>query len=153
MIVLLLKIHRRLPKPLRKTLFHMFSIATRAMTLGVRIYGTNADGQVLLVKHTYIEGWHLPGGGVERGETMREAATKELNEETGFKAVSALELLQVYKNTSHSKLDHVALFTCTLMPSDTEFVPNQEIAEFKFLIQQNCRKGQPTPPKIELPKF
>ena len=132
MIRLLLNIHRRLPKPLRKNLFHVLSLTTRAMTLGVRIHATNADGQLLLVRHTYTDGWHLPGGGVERGETLHQAAIKELREETGLKSDSVMKLFHVYKNTSHSNLDHVALFTCTLVPAVVEFIPNHEIAEIGF---------------------
>ncbi|MEM9842987.1 MAG: NUDIX domain-containing protein, partial [Pseudomonadota bacterium] len=37
------------------------------MTLGVRAIVENAEGQVLLVRHTYTPGLYLPGGGVERG--------------------------------------------------------------------------------------
>lgn len=52
------------------------------------------EGKVVLVRLTYARGWRLPGGGVDRGETPREAALRELGEEigmTGHGAVACLE--------------------------------------------------------------
>jgi hypothetical protein len=48
---------------LRSRLFHAWFLMTRPMTLGVRALAFDADRRVLLVKHTYVAGWHLPGGG------------------------------------------------------------------------------------------
>lgn len=59
----------------------------------VRILCRNPDGEILLLKwrdpidaHPF---WEPPGGGIEPGETAREAAVRELFEETGY--TSALE--------------------------------------------------------------
>ena len=45
------------------------------------------DGKVLVVRNREhddgIAGWGLPGGRVERGETLAEAAAREVREETG----------------------------------------------------------------------
>ena len=42
------------------------------MTLGVRGVVLDGEDRVFLVKHSYVAGWHLPGGGVEVGETFLE---------------------------------------------------------------------------------
>ncbi|GGL53837.1 NUDIX hydrolase [Halocalculus aciditolerans] len=44
------------------------------------------DGDLLLVRHTGVDLWVLPGGGVESHESYREAAERELREEAGVDA-------------------------------------------------------------------
>ena len=56
------------------------------------------DGRVLLVKrgHPPLKGeWSVPGGAVEIGETLREAAAREACEETSL-TVQVMDLLGVY---------------------------------------------------------
>ena len=65
---------------------------------------------VLLVKHTYSEGWSLPGGGVEPGESALFALEREMREEVGVKFKSA-NVVAVYHNASISKRDHVVIYT------------------------------------------
>ena len=65
-------------EPFTRPLFFAFSRVTRGMTLGVRAVVTDDRGRVLLVRHTYLAGWWLPGGGVDRGETTQAAVVREL---------------------------------------------------------------------------
>lgn len=118
-------------KFLRK-LFHLYFLIRRPMTLGVRVLVENEKGEVLLVKHTYVEGWYLPGGGVETHDTMAETAIKELREEVGFEVMGEPHLLGMYKNNSASKRDHVALYKVDQWREAEAFKPNREIAEIGF---------------------
>lgn len=55
-------------------------------------------GRVLLVKRGHpplLGDWSIPGGVLELGETVREAAVREAGEETGL-VVAPVELLGVY---------------------------------------------------------
>ena len=85
----------------------------RGTTLGVRVIARRQDGHVVLVKHTYIAGWHLPGGGVDSGETAPEAAARELAEECGLKPTGLPHLLAVFANHRIFRGDHVLLFEVT----------------------------------------
>ena len=50
--------------------------------LSVAIFVLNKKGEILLVKNK-IRGWEFPGGYVDHGETLEEAAVREVKEETG----------------------------------------------------------------------
>lgn len=101
---------RRRVEPWVRPLFHGWARLRRGATLGVRGVVTDAQGQVLLVEHTYLPGWHLPGGGVDRGETGEAAVIRELVEEAGVLAESRPVLLSVHDNGRSFPGDHVLLF-------------------------------------------
>ena len=83
---------------------------TRGMTLGVRAVVTDAAGRVLLIEHSYVPGWHLPGGGVDRGETPEQAIARELVEEAGVRPTDRPRLLSVHDNRKSFPGDHVLLY-------------------------------------------
>jgi len=60
----------------------------RRERIGARVLLIDADGQVLLVREPVADGthWLAPGGGVEAGEQLADAAARELYEETGIRA-------------------------------------------------------------------
>lgn len=97
-------------EPLTRPLFFAVSRASRGMTLGVRSVAVDGRGCVMLVRHTYLEGWWLPGGGVDRGETTGEAAARELFEETGLKATVPGRLISVHSNHRFFPGDHVLVY-------------------------------------------
>ena len=116
---------------LRAPVFVALGLATRAMTLGVKAFATDG-GRVMLVRHTYVSGWHLPGGGVERRETVWQAVDKELREETSLRLVGRPELWGFYKNERTSRFDHIAMFVVREFEDLGAFTPTREIAEARW---------------------
>jgi 8-oxo-dGTP pyrophosphatase MutT (NUDIX family) len=101
---------RRRIEPFTRPLVYAFFRMTRGLTLGVRAVVLNDNGQVLMIQHTYIKGWYLPGGGVERGETAETAVVRELAEEAGVRALSRPRLLSAHSNEVLHPGDHVLLY-------------------------------------------
>jgi 8-oxo-dGTP pyrophosphatase MutT (NUDIX family) len=100
---------------------------SRGMTLGVRGLLLK-DGHVVLVRHSYLPGWYLPGGGVEAGESLYEALVRELREEAGAVLAGPADLYGIYRNGRTNARDHVALFVCRDWHQPEPLpVPNLEI--------------------------
>jgi 8-oxo-dGTP pyrophosphatase MutT (NUDIX family) len=101
---------RRALEPALRRVLHFYWRFARGMTLGVRAVVIDPAGRVLLVKHSYVAGWHLPGGGVETGETVLEALARELVEEGGITARGPPVLHGIFFNARASRRDHVAVY-------------------------------------------
>jgi ADP-ribose pyrophosphatase YjhB (NUDIX family) len=80
------------------------------MTLGVRAIVVNESEKIFLVEHSYVTGWHLPGGGVETGETLLQSLERELMEEGGITLLAPPSLHGVFHNARASRRDHVAVY-------------------------------------------
>lgn len=117
--------------PMRRVLYlaaRAYWIVAKPLTLGVRVMLVRGD-EVLLVKHSYQRQWFVPGGLVERGETLAQAARREAREEVGA-VLGPLALVGVFSNFAEGKSDHITVFACTdftLTPT-----PNAEIERSGF---------------------
>ena len=118
------------PSVIRRFL-HLYWRMTRGMTLGVRGIVLR-NGEVLLVQHGYTPGWHLPGGGVEPGESFEEALAKELREEGNVRVTGAPALHGLFQNRNASARDHVAVYVVRAFEYGGPLAPTFEIQEAKF---------------------
>lgn len=91
-------------------LLRLWQRLTKPLTVGVRALVVDGEGKVLLVRHTYLPGWHLPGGRVNKGETAAAAAARELREEAGLVSMVPPRLLGLYGRFRHGGSDHVAVY-------------------------------------------
>jgi len=123
---------RRRLEPLVRRAMHAYWRFARGLTLGVRAVVLDGQGRVFLVQHSYIAGWHLPGGGVEAGETTGEALARELMEEGNIVLDAEPALHGIYFNRRTSRRDHVALFVVRDFRQDAAPVPNHEIVAHGF---------------------
>ena len=125
-----------------KPFVHATYRQTRGMTLGTRTLVLRHEAEpreIMLVRHTYAPGWLLPGGGVERGEALAEAAVREVREEAGIVAQEEPVLHGIFLNDAQFVGDHVACFVLRRF-SAGPFTPGREIAEARFF------------PLVELPE-
>lgn len=122
-------------------LIHFYFLLTRAMTLGVRIAAFDGEGRVFLVRHSYVPGWHLPGGGVERGETVRQALDREMSEEGNLEMTEEPELVTVYYNRRTSRRDHVVFYRCANVRQARPKLADAEIREAGFFALDALPEG------------
>ncbi len=96
------------------------------ITLGSRAIILNHDKQILLVKHTYQPHWYLPGGGVKRGESAREALLRELKEEVGILPTEEPQLFGIYFHTYMGVNDYPVIFIIKNFTATKAYSPEIE---------------------------
>ncbi len=123
---------RKSLEPLLRRVLHLYWQFARGMTLGVRAVVLDGNNRVFLVKHSYVAGWHLPGGGVEVGETFRDALRRELAEEGRIEFSGEPVLHGLFFNSHVSRRDHVAVYLIRHFRQDRLPEPNREIVACGF---------------------
>jgi 8-oxo-dGTP pyrophosphatase MutT (NUDIX family) len=135
---------RRLPAWLTPTVtraIHLSARWSRPMSLGVRAAIFDESGRVLLVRHSYVRGWHLPGGAVEPGETVEEALRREVWEETGLRIDGSPRLHGIFFNRSVSRRDHVAVYAVHRYRREGDEPGGLEIIERGFFASDRLPDG------------
>jgi 8-oxo-dGTP pyrophosphatase MutT (NUDIX family) len=106
-------------------------------TKGVRVM-ILYQNQILLVRHWYNGMYVMPGGGVNKNETVEAAALREVWEETGIRLDKIDYLLGIYSNNKGGKNDTVFCYVYELPERPTLINKfNFEIADVQwFTINQ-----------------
>lgn len=91
-------------------LYHSVQKILNFATVGVRAMIFNQKNEILLVKHTYQNGWYIPGGGVKTGETVLDALLRELKEEIGLTVLSEPEFFGIYYNNYLGVNDYPVIY-------------------------------------------
>jgi ADP-ribose pyrophosphatase YjhB (NUDIX family) len=105
---------------------------TRSQTLGVQGIVVEGRRRILLVRHSYVPGWHFPGGGVERDEACEVALERELIEEAGIKMHGEPHLHGIFANFKRSKGDHILVYLVEEWERIQAPLRSLEIVERKF---------------------
>ncbi|MEM6462376.1 MAG: NUDIX domain-containing protein [Pseudomonadota bacterium] len=128
-------------RPIFQFFLNAAFLIRRPLTIGVRAAAFDADGRLFLVRHTYVPGWYMPGGGVEPGETVLETLERELAEEGNLKLSEPPELYGLYHNKWTNRRDHVVLFVCKNVETLAEHKAGFEIAEAGFFDMADLPDG------------
>lgn len=122
-------------------LIHATALWTRPMTLGVRAIVIDEQDRILLVQHSYVPGWHLPGGAVEPGETTLDAVRRETREECGIEIRGHPLLHGVFFNAAASRRDHVVVYVVRCFGPTKRPISGWEIVGTGFFAASDLPPG------------
>lgn len=105
------------------------------------------QGQILLVQNSYVPYRSLPGGYVRPSETGRDAAVRELKEETGYEVRPYdLRLALDQWHDWEGKREHIEIFELDLKEPIAIQVDNREVVEASFISPERALELDLFPP-------
>ena len=109
--------------------FMLIKALVHPVAFGVSGAVFDGEGRVLLVRHRYMTGWQLPGGGLDRSEVPGSAVLRELAEEVGLTGGSA-QFFGLYVAPAGYVSNMIALYRIT--GGAIAFKPGLEISAAQF---------------------
>jgi 8-oxo-dGTP diphosphatase len=103
------------------------------LAAGGAVWRRRDDGEVevLLVHRPKYDDWTLPKGKLYAGETVEEAALREVEEETGLRCRLGEELATSTYEDRHGRPKQVRYWA--MEPVGGRFAPNEEVDEVRWL--------------------
>lgn len=74
--------------------------AANSLVVAVAVFIRDDDGRLLMIQRSDNQLWALPGGAQDIGETTREAAIREVQEETGI-SIEITGISGIYSDPRH----------------------------------------------------
>ena len=109
------------------------------VAFGVSALVDDEAGRILLVRHSYQKGWHLPGGGVGPAEPPAAAILRELKEEVGLVRSAPPEFAGLFTRRLGWVTNVIALYR--VKAAEIAFKPNLEIREILWADPSNPPAG------------
>lgn len=98
----------------------------------VAVLARLADGGIVLIRRVDTDRWALPGGMIDWGETVEEAARRELEEETGLTLLSVERLVGVYSSPERDARAHsVNVVIAALVEGELQIGDRLEVSEIR----------------------
>ena len=116
---------RRSVMTIAYTAFRLLTRITGKRGAGVKALVVTPGGHIVLVRHSYMQGWHFPGGGMKRRETAEQAILRELSEEIGLVRWTGISQSEEPFDRADPNCTGPALFILT--GAEYRFRPNLEI--------------------------
>jgi 8-oxo-dGTP diphosphatase len=102
----------------------------------------NHQGEILIVKPIYRDGWLIPGGAVEAGESPLVACTREVREELGLQLVIRRLLCIEYQSTDGFGGENLQFIFDggVLTPAQMMSIqlPPDELADARFVAEEEA---------------
>ncbi|MCM3920461.1 NUDIX domain-containing protein [Frankia sp. AiPs1] len=122
--------------------------AANSIVPAVSAIVTDDRGALLLIHRTDNKYWSIPGGGIEPGETVRQATAREVKEETGID-IEVIGIVGIFSDPGHVaayddgevRQEFSICFTTRILggeiatsseSSEVRFVAPQEIGEYRI---------------------